>query len=129
MNRQKIFAKIKLHLLAQNEKSQDKDSSCQYRLRKNSKILKCAIGCLIQKKFYNKKFEGENVDCLKHQYVFNIEGQKLLKEALLKSLKIEKIDGDEVDFLHKLQEIHDVYSPSKWQKQLKKFARENNLEF
>lgn len=51
MNIQEIFDTVSVHLLTQNEKSQESSfySSCLYR---GPNGTKCAVGCLIKDEFY-----------------------------------------------------------------------------
>ena len=109
-NKQEIFTKVKTHLLKQGVRAMNEDEECQYR---GENETKCAVGCLIPDKNYNKKIEGDSVD--------SGTVQKCIP------YKIDSIEDE--DFLCKLQYIHDQHLPEKWGLALVTFAQDHNLEY
>jgi len=60
-NFEQVFDAIIKHLVIQNERSEDLFlGDCRYRGSKNN--YKCAIGCIINDKFYDEIIEGSTVD-------------------------------------------------------------------
>ena len=104
MSKQEIFDRVSVHLLTQGEKAVDVDAGCQYRVVRNSKVLKCAIGALIPDEKYSPSLEGNVVSqCIRVQEAAGVEGQDLF-------------------FIDGLQRIHDQEYPAEWRRQLVQFA-------
>lgn len=62
MNNQTAFDKVYAALVKQRAPAwDDKAQICSYRTRKNTKILKCAVGHLIPRKEYRPSMEGKAV--------------------------------------------------------------------
>ena len=102
MNKKEIFSKVSRHLLEQKKKSKA-GKRCAYRSRDG---LKCAIGCLIPDEIYSPNIESYSV-C--HHRVMN-----LLKKVGISEYQIE--------FLIKLQTVHDDHPARSWKKQLANIA-------
>lgn len=115
MNKQEIFDKVASHLLKQNEQSimNDDSSTCAYRGKNNSM---CAIGCLIDDKYYDESLEGKSVAFYK---VFNA----------LKLSGIEIESRFDTLFLSQLQNIHDSFLPIRWKNELFYLANTYELEW
>lgn len=118
MTEQKIFDKVAQHLLKQNEKARDLYGSCKYRLqRPDGRVLKCAVGCLIEDGEYRSWMEDHSV------YALLDEGEcdHPLPERL------QKLFSDNVVFLGELQDVHDTHEPVEWPDELRKFAAKHGL--
>lgn len=96
-----IFNYVKEHLLKQNEKSVDPWSlSCHYRSQKeDGKVLMCAVGCLIDDRFYIEEFENSSPNDLR------------VRQAVESSINNWAYN---VSLLSELQNIHDEYEPDQW---------------
>lgn len=96
-----VFNYVKEHLLNQNEKSVDPWSlSCHYRSQKeNGKVLMCAVGCLMDDRFYLEEFENSS------------PGDIRVKKAIESSITNWNYN---VSLLSELQNIHDEYEPDNW---------------
>jgi len=112
---QKIFDRVKNHLLTQNAKAvrnlTTAGQGCAYRGLNDTK---CAIGCLIDDAFYHKELEGCGVQ------------EKLVVGALCASLGT-KMNTKDISFLGELQIIHDNYLPLAWKTELRSFALYHQL--
>jgi hypothetical protein len=114
INKQEIFDTVSKHLLTQGRRSSD-ESGCLYRGPDNTK---CAIGVLIKDEFLNP-----DDNCLP---VYQ------MTDSLSKSLNIpedELKSPDSLDFLKRLQNIHDAALTASWRFTLKEFAENNGLTF
>ena len=96
-----VFNYVKQHLLKQNEKSTEPYSlSCYYRTQnEEGKVLMCAVGCLMDDRFYSEEFENTSPN------------DPRVKEAIENSITNWKYN---VDLLNELQHIHDEYEPENW---------------
>ena len=104
MSMNKIFYKVKNHLLKQGEKSLGHDRGCQYR---NKDGLSCAVGCLIKDVDYIIGLEGKNMNCSPVQDVLtHVIGVNPIKR------------GDKIDLLQTLQLVHDNSDVCDWQSEL-----------
>lgn len=109
-NNVEVVEYVRDFLLNQGKKSMsmpnsNNDTKCAYRGEKNSK---CAIGCIIDDKFYSPYFEGNRaVDA-------NMNVNKEIFEALQKSTPNWKIDLNVIDTM---QTIHDRYEVDLWDSQ------------
>ena len=106
-NNVEVVEYVRDFLLNQGKKSMsmpnsNDDTKCAYR---GVKDLKCAIGCLIDNKFYNPYFEGNRV------VDANMNVNKEIVEALQKSIPNWEID---LILLDKLQTIHDRLPIDAW---------------
>jgi hypothetical protein len=109
MKEQKIFNKVATHLLTQNEKSVNELGKCMYR---SDDGLKCAIGCLIPKKYYEEGMEDRDIEFIFTNY----------PDALGKYYR-------HLDLLEELQHVHDYFEPDEWTRELKVVANNFNLKF
>lgn len=105
--KQELFDRISKHLLKQNAKSID-IGGCLYR---GPNGLKCAVGAIIPDKKYSQTIEGSNVhdtevvDCLPTRY-----------------------QGDNsIEFLYKLQKLHDCAPVDLWKQRLEEIAKDEGL--
>jgi hypothetical protein len=96
-----VFNYVKQHLLNQNEKSTEPYSlSCYYRTQnEEGKPLMCAVGCLIDDRFYSEEFENSS------------PGDIRVKKAIENSITNWKYN---VSLLSELQHVHDEYEPEEW---------------
>ena len=105
MTRREIFEKARKHLLAQGRRAERVDrSECRYRTSSN---LMCAVGCLIPDELYTEEIEGRAAN-------------KLPKDILEHILGPHYTTGD-IDFLVRLQIIHDRRRPAQWEAELTAF--------
>ena len=117
MNKQLIYNDVRKHLLKQNEKSMNKDGTeCYY---KNSKGLRCAIGCLIPSKNYSSDLEGRPVVS---EAILNVIHPKYEVELSL------IFSDDNASFLCALQAIHDVDRTNEWEAKLNELATKWSLK-
>lgn len=116
MNRQKIFDKVSKHLLKQGVKAYSSSNSCLYRNETGNKrkVLRCALGCLVYKRYYDKRMEGHGC-----------ENEFVHRALTLSGVQVESEQARA--FLADLQEIHDSRDPSKWAMNLIGFAKKHNL--
>lgn len=119
LSRQEVFNRVCEHLLTQKQKAMDGDE-CKYRTEGG---LSCAIGCLIVKG-YSERIENYvppiNPECWnKH------EGRKLLR----KILDDNNINTEDCEFLVDLQNVHDDFATSQWERELRKLSDNYELEF
>lgn len=112
MDKQAVFDKVTNHLLTQKDAALE-GRKCQYRTRDGKK---CAIGVLIEDRFYYSGIEGPGV--------FN----SLVLEVVEKSLGL-KLTADDLTFLSGLQHIHDAEPAAWWAECLKVFAKLHNVSF
>lgn len=106
MEDQKVFDAVADGLLAQNEKSTEKDI-CRYR---GPRGLKCGIGFLIPDTLYSEDMEGHTVGTLMEEF--------------------PGIDDFEwnFDLVCELQELHDGCNPDEWRVGLHRIAKNFNLD-
>ena len=116
---QEIFDRVGNHLLTQNAKSWDRTdiSSCRYR---GDFGRTCAVGCLITDDNYSEDLEGFAVNSL--------IVQKAVFDSLPTIVYGKHGPGVLVDFLIKLQAIHDLSEPSEWREELNDLAEPYNLK-
>ena len=111
MNNQEAFDKVYAHLMAQKKQSAIKTEKgqifCKYR---SPDGLKCAIGCLISDHDYDKEMESIPVRSL-------IDDVRFINKPSIKSLK----EADR-DLLYRLQAVHDLHDPDKWEAELRNIA-------
>jgi hypothetical protein len=103
-----VFNYVKQHLLNQNEKSVDPWSlSCHYRSqREDGKVLMCAVGCLMDDRFYLEEFENSSPSDIR------------VKKAIESSITNWNYNAS---LLSELQNIHDEYESDEWSLKLDHF--------
>lgn len=109
--KQELFDRISKHLLNQNERSVKQTAygdSCCYR---GDNGLKCAVGAIISDKKYSEKIEGVNV----------------YSEYVISCLPVRYRGKSSIDFLNKLQKLHDQTAVHLWKDSLKEIAANHNL--
>ena len=106
LTKQQVFDRVAQHLLAQMEKS-EADGCCLYR---GPGGLKCAIGCLIPDECYRDDMEQISAEDLNRR--FPVEMHK----AGLARINVE--------FLLRLQEVHDWAPTKEWHDRLWTLAGE-----
>lgn len=125
MNKQKVYNRIRKHLLTQGRKAGYLEGSasdgteefiCQYRTYDpNAKrVLKCAIGCLIPFRNYDSIIEGQGVHF------------PAVLDVIPPSLNVTSKEDKE--FLAYLQSIHDYTDVEGWRRALNSFAAEHGLD-
>ena len=103
MNEREIFETVKKHLLAQDERARDEIGHCAYKGQNGQ----CAVGCLIDDKYYHICIEGKPIE-----HIFLIE-------AINKSLGLSLTpDSPTVKLLRALQNVHDDIVPYYWGREL-----------
>jgi len=115
LSAQAVFNKVAKHLLTQKHPAMDDSGDCVY-LADDGK--RCAIGCLIPKRLYNKNIEFCSVEMARPE--------DLLYGILKKSKVNIKKDNE---LLIELQNAHDNYTGGGWAKPLKKVAAKFNLKY
>jgi hypothetical protein len=113
MTQQEIFDKVALHLLRQGKRATYDGESfiCRYRAFDGTS---CAIGCLIEDKWYSSGLEGCSI------YARDIQGALKLSGILAD-------DGTIRSLLGSLQYLHDGIDPSSWREELFAIANRYNL--
>jgi hypothetical protein len=106
MTKQRIFNKVVNHLLTQGKQSVDGDH-CRYYSQNGNK---CAVGCLIGKKYYRGGMEGMTVG------------------KLIDSYKLPEYFDTHVKLLCNLQRIHDSWPVEQWRDVLSRYAEKNDLK-
>jgi hypothetical protein len=104
---QEIFEIVCVHLLTQNQKSQETPlgGRCKYRGYGNKK---CAIGILISDNLYDPAMEFQSV-------------------SYVGSMFPETKFSDHIPLLEDLQLMHDTLEPYQWKNELYLIASENKL--
>lgn len=112
MNAQEVFDKVVNHLRAQGEPAIDHAAgACKYRVEATGgRVLKCAIGCLIDDNDYNPDMESHNLNKL-------LSNEKALPLGPLRNLLTQHSQ-----LLHWLQVTHDTFPQSSWEMQFKVIA-------
>ena len=106
MTKQRIFNKVVNHLLTQGKKSVDGDH-CRYYSQNGNK---CAVGCLIGKKYYKAEMENRVVpDLVKH---YKLPEYFVTHRLLLRDLQL----------------VHDAHNVDKWKEGLIELAKAYNLK-
>jgi hypothetical protein len=105
MELREIFNVVKLHLLTQNERSEDNTGRCLYR---NAAGLSCAIGCLIPEDKYDPILENQNL----------MDGEDLpdVIASIISDINIDTQYSHNLKLalLYNLQEVHDSHEPEYW---------------
>jgi hypothetical protein len=115
MNTQELFDKVATHLLTQNAKAQDALGGCVYKAD-DGKM--CAVGCLIDAKFYNGDLEGKGISMG--------DSGMAVYNAVRYSIG-DDITPRQVRMLQDLQDIHDDYPTEDWPEELQNLAEEYDL--
>lgn len=132
MTRQEIFDKVTTHLLTQMQQAKSSGkwhlartqdvrarTLCLYRTDGlKGPVLKCAVGCLIEDRFYSETMEDESVSTLIEIYPEAFE-----------HLGIYHQDHNMTELLCDLQNVHDSYDPPLWENLLEMVAGDHELEF
>lgn len=113
---QDIFNQVKEHMLKQGEACLSTSYGCSYR---NSKGLKCAVGCLISDEEYSHKFEDKNLGNLLEYF----------KETGIFSNLRNFSSTPQYNLLYELQRIHDVKNPRYWEALLKELAKDFKIDY
>ena len=90
MKKKEVFIRMAEHLFEQGERAIAADV-CLYRSHNGNK---CAVGALIDDKYYDLSFEGKSID------------DKSVQEAVSNSLG-SPLTKDDVDLLAEMQDAHD----------------------
>lgn len=107
--KQELFDRISKHLLNQNERSIEHISGvCRYR---GDNGLKCAVGAIIP----DEKYSG------------HIEGVIVYSEYIISCLPVRYRGKSSIDFLAKLQKLHDQLPVDLWKQRLEEIAKDENL--
>lgn len=103
---QKTFNKVYKHLIKQGKKSVGEHGSCLYRGQDGTK---CAVGCLIPDRLYNKDIEH--------------------KSAVFRTVRnvLEQL-GHDPSFCQELQMIHDNRGVASWPNELEVLAEKYSLK-
>lgn len=106
--KQELFDRISKHLLNQNKRSTDHRGDCRYR---GDNGLKCAVGAIISDKKYSEKIEGCTV----------------YTSSVIECLPVRYQGVGSINFIGKLQRLHDMTPVSLWKESLKEIAAKHNL--
>lgn len=109
MNNQEIFDRVYKHMLTQGRRSllNHTNGTCAYR---SNDGLKCAVGCLIDDENYHYGLERYAA----HSVVVRL--------ALAKSGVDNIHEGNTLELLMALQNVHDMADPIAWESRLKALA-------
>jgi len=119
--RQEIFNQVAAHLMTQKAPALIA-GECRYRGLDGQK---CAVGCLIEDKYYNKEFEGTVVSILRP----NLPRQHGLLNAALLASGVDIIRTSVVTLLSELQQLHDNVDAEYWSDELPVIADRLGLTF
>lgn len=108
MTRQKIYNKVRDHLLKQNAKSR-RGSGCAYR-GDNGRM--CAVGCLISNAKYSPRMEGTRVGALYSPHA----------KAVYGFAPLSRPSESTCSLLMSLQDVHDHSHPPQWPEKLRSVA-------
>lgn len=106
--KQQIFDIVVEHLRKQRETSLSENGSCAYR---GTNGLKCAVGCLIPDKKYDKNIEGADVCC-------PIVYQRLPQDC-----------RTHLGMLRDLQVVHDNRNVEGWEEEFVEIAAKHDLKY
>jgi hypothetical protein len=112
---QTLFDKVALHLVTQGTQARNSEGTCLYRDVKSGR--KCAIGALIPDENYDPSLEGESAD----SYII------WSRIPEVQAFGVHNLSTELPQKLWLLQDIHDGYSSSNWNDQLRAFAKDNCL--
>lgn len=122
LSMQQIFDKSAVGMLRQRAFSGD-DEACLYR---SDVGHKCAVGFLIDDKYYDPRCEGPSVIYEPRAGSTYREAHKILSESLKKSM-VDIEDPDVANLLGDLQAIHDDHPVKSWHDKLMALAKDYNL--
>lgn len=108
MEAQEIFDKVYRHLIRQGRPAMIHEygaSHCEYRTENG---LRCAVGCLIPKKLYDKSMEGNDVESLLFEMKHDPCYPKI--EKLKGAWGITTKKSRNFRMLVQLQQVHDAFS-------------------
>ena len=105
-----LFEKIKSAMLKQKARSQSDDGQCLYR---GPNGLKCAVGVLIDDKYFNEEYNGKDVQ---DRHVL-----RMLEKSGY------PVDWRAQDFYSEMQSVHDTEWPRDWDREFD-LAFENFIE-
>ena len=107
--KQELFDRISKHLLNQNERSIEHISGvCRYR---GDNGLKCAVGAIISDKKYSEKIEERTV----------------YTSSVIECLPVRYQGVGSINFIGKLQKLHDQFPVDLWKQRLEEIAKDENL--
>lgn len=116
MTKQEVFNKVAKHLLKQGERAVDDGGACQYHVPNSKK--RCAVGCLITKRYYKENMEDYGPEELFFEFPKEMKNLRLNKRR-------HKIILDELQDLHD----NDYADPKEeWPEQLKDLAQSHKLK-
>lgn len=101
-SRQDLFDFIAEHLVTQGEQAagstDEQNWTCRYKIRKDRRTLKCAVGCLIPDECYDEIFEGSRIRDVIDKLA-SIQGEN--------NLFLRAVLRDNFEILSNLQVMHD----------------------
>lgn len=97
-----VFERIVIHLLTQNKKSEN-EFGCKYFYCDEGENLQCAIGPLMNSKFYDAN-QSEDLSI----------SEQLIKETIIKSNPNLSLNYEIISMLEWFQYIHDYLNPEDW---------------
>lgn len=112
MTREEIFTEFVKHLSQQNTRASELDNpddGCMYRAELDGKTYKCAVGFFIPDSVYSPSMEGQFASSLVYNYI----------------PMLPKWMPEEVEFLGKLQHLHDTNLPGSIYRHWTPFTREH----
>lgn len=111
---QEIFDRVAAHLLTQNSKATDEAGrECMYRAPDGRK---CAVGCLIDDKFYTADLESRTVSWPEVQDALELSMGCRMSQVTYKMLA-------------DLQRLHDGAPVERWARKLEVIANEHRLKW
>lgn len=114
---QEVFDRVAIHLLMQGKRSKDRNGTwCAYR---GPDGTACAVGCLIDDKHYQKRFEGVAIN------------NPVLGPLMMQSVEVSlgmSLGDKEKHLLFALQIVHDNEQTPAWGYHLSRVADSFNLE-
>lgn len=122
---QEIFDIIAKHLLSQKVKSIISSGNCKYYIPERN--LRCAVGILF-KDFSEAEIEEVGNTTIGALYdPLTLRAKKL--RNLLNKAGVDVNDSKQVALLQNLQILHDFKGTQEWIPELKRVAKEYNLEY
>lgn len=119
LDEQGTFDRVAAHLLTQMQQSRSDLGACAYRGQKGRM---CGIGCLIPNELYSRSLENKAVNSrvAGHDLTGAIACTEAPHEETMPVMKVLRLAGvvAGLNFLRKLQIIHDSHPPSDWAAEL-----------
>jgi len=115
MDRQAVLRRVYEHLFKQNMQAIGTDGLCRYRTKNG---LMCAIGCLLSKDASVRYIEGFNAD----------QACVIRKIDKRYGPVLDPVPDVDIEFLLRLQRVHDMHCPEEWPKELMKLAFDYKLK-